>query len=339
MKFRIGDALKRPGVFVGLAFLAVYRRLVSPVLHAVFGRDGFCRFSPTCSEYARQALLTHGFFAGTLLAAWRIFRCNPFCAGGFDPVPAPGEPFFRRMRVGIFGGSFDPVHNVHLALAEAAAKTLRLDRVIFVPAAHSPLKSEVPSAPAELRVEMLRAALENVPAAEVSTWEIEQGGKSFSFNTVRHFRETLPRADFFWIFGADQLAQLDRWHEAEALCREVAFVAMRRDADALPPVPAALKGFARVIPLTLPRADLSSTEIRQKIAAGDLDGLRGCLPWPVLAIILKNNLYAHGKNEKDDDAQSRGGNETCREDSGKSESARRSIEADKAFRGQCWNDR
>lgn len=340
MKFRAAEALRRPGVFVGLAGIAFYRKIISPALHALFGGNGFCRFSPTCSEYARQALLTHGFFAGTLLAAWRVLRCNPLCAGGADPVPAKGEPLFRRPRVGIFGGSFDPVHGAHVKLAVAAVSALKLDRLIFVPAAHSPLKARAPGAPAELRAAMLRAAVRGLPKAEISLWEIEQGGKSFSVNTVRHFEEKFPRAEFFWIFGADQLAQLDRWHEAETLCRKVTFSAMCRDADALPPVPAPLRGVARVVPLVLPRIDLSSTEIRAKIAAGKIGELRDCVPPAVLTIILENKLYTYGDHEKSDEPREEGGGEKIRsrEKDGKDEGARQ-IEADKNYREPCWNDR
>lgn len=328
MKIRAAEALRRPGVFAGLAALAFYRKIVSPALHAVFGARGFCRFSPSCSEYARQALLTHGFFAGTLLAAWRVLRCNPLCAGGADPVPAKGEPLFLRPRVGIFGGSFDPAHNAHLALAEAAIRTLKLDRLIFVPAAQSPLKTHAPSVPAELRAEMLRAAIRDLPKAEISLWEIERGGTSFSIDTVRHFEDAFPRAKFFWILGADQLARLDAWRDAETLCRKTAFAAMRRDGDALPPVPAPLRGLARVVPIALPRIDLSSTEIREKIAAGKIRELRGCVPPAVLSIIAENKLYAYGDHEKSDEApRSREKNENPR------------GEEDETGGEPCWNDR
>lgn len=295
---RVAEALRRPGVFVALAFIAFYRKIVSPALRLLSGGNGFCRFSPTCSEYARQALLKHGFFTGTLLAAWRVLRCNPFSRGGNDPVPAPGEPLFRRMRVGIFGGSFDPPHRAHLSLAEAAFSELKLDRLIFVPAAQSPLKTRAPGASGVLRLAMLRAALAPFPRAEISSWELEQGGTSWSVRTVEHFEDAFPRADFFWIFGADQLALLDKWRDAERLCRKVKFAVMCRDAAALPPVPAALRGVARVVPLAIPPMDLSSTEIRAKVAAGKIDELRGCVPAEVLTIIRENHLYRYGSNEE-----------------------------------------
>lgn len=350
MKLRAAEIFRRSGVALGLALIAFYRKIVSPALHAVFGGNGFCRFSPTCSEYARQALLAHGFFAGSLLAAWRVLRCNPLSAGGPDPVPAKGAPLFRRERVGIFGGSFDPVHDAHLLLAESARKKLRLDRLIFVPAAHSPLKSAAPSASAAMRAEMLRAALVGVPGAEISLWEIERGGKSFSVNTAEHFEEAFPRARLFWILGADQLAQLDKWRDAETLCRKVTFAAMRRDADALPPVPAPLRRVARVVPLDVPRADVSSTEIREKLAAGKIGELRDCLPPAVLNIIRENQLYRNHadtsqeiRDEKNDgETRSRRlekNGEADAEDGEKAERARREIERDKALVEPCWNDR
>lgn len=328
MKFFSGVQKKfsRAGVAVGLAGIAFYRKILSPALHAVFGAKGFCRFSPTCSEYARQALLAHGFFIGTALAVWRISRCQPICRGGFDPVPAKGEPLFRRPRIGIFGGSFDPVHAAHLALAVAAQKKLRLDRLIFVPAAFSPLKNSAPCAPDSARLKMLRAALADLPGTDVSDWEISRGGKSYSIETVRHFEEIFPRAKFFWIFGADQLAQLDLWHDAETLCKKVVFAAMCRNADALPPVPERLCGIAKIVAVPLPRIDLSSTEIRSRVARGAFDELRDCVPASVLTIIREQNLYRENYAENQEN------------DSGENARARQ-IEADKNYQEPCWNDR
>lgn len=332
---RLADFIKRPGVGVGLAGIAFYRKVISPVIHFFSGGKGCCRFSPTCSEFSRQALLKHGFFLGTALSVWRVLRCNPFNAGGLDPVPEKGEPLFRRQRIGIFGGSFDPVHRAHCELAKAAQHALRLDKLILVPAAQSPLKSKEPGAPATLRLAMLRAAFRDIPDVEISPWEIEQGGKSWSIKTVEHFEDTFPRADFFWIFGADQLAQLDKWREAERLCRKVTFAAMCRDGDVLPDVPASLRGIARVFPLVLPPIDLSSTAVREKISRGKFDELCDCLNPDVLNIISENKLYRHGDYEKNDDHQN--GDEACVRNE-KSDRARQ-IEDDKNYREPCWNDR
>ena len=194
---RVAEALRRPGVFAALAFIAFYRKIVSPALRLFSGGNGFCRFSPTCSEYARQALLKHGFFTGTLLAAWRVLRCNPFSRGGNDPVPAPGEPLFRRMRIGIFGGSFDPPHRAHLSLAEAAFFELKLDRLIFVPAAQSPLKTRAPGASGALRLAMLRAGHPIIAA----TMQVREAVPEDAFlkwfdnpanTTIYHFEDPVP---------------------------------------------------------------------------------------------------------------------------------------------------
>lgn len=332
---KIAEIFKRPGVYLGVAGIVFYRKAISPILHLFSGGRGCCRFSPTCSEFARQALLKYGFFTGGVLSVWRILRCNPFNAGGLDPVPEKGEPFFRRPRIGLFGGSFDPVHNAHLTLAREACRALKLDKLIFIPAAQSPLKQSTPGASSELRLAMLRAAIANSDKAEVSAWEIEHGGKSWSIRTVEYFEDAFPRAQFFWIFGADQLAQLDKWREAERLCRKVCFAAMCRDGDVLPDVPESLRGVAKVVPLKIGRIDLSSTEIRTKIADGKIEELRNCVPGEVLSIICENNLYRHGdyqncKENNDSDDQARVRDQEVR---------RRQIEDDKNYCEPCWNDR
>lgn len=276
-------------MLVGIGF---YRRIVSPILRGFFGSDGFCRFTPTCSEYARQALLRHGFFKGIGLGTYRILRCNPLCAGGADPVPPKGRWRNRHEKVGIFGGCFDPVHNAHLTLAEVARDALGLDRVIFVPAAASPLKTGTPNASGEDRLEMLEVAIAKRADFEVSDWELKQGGTSYSLATAKHFSEAFPFAEFYWLLGADQLALLDRWHKIEDLAKIVRFAAMCRDGDTLPAISPEIEKFVCIMPLSVPPVDISSTFIREKISTLSDDELEHYMPKQVIKIIRKNKLYS-----------------------------------------------
>lgn len=284
-------------VRVALGVIFFYRRAISPVLHAFFGSEGFCRFTPSCSEYARQALMRHGFLKGTVLSFYRVLRCNPLCAGGADPVPPTGRWRNRHEKVGIFGGCFDPVHNAHLTLAEAARDALGLDRVIFVPAAHSPLKEGEPSASGDARLEMLNAAIEKRSGFEVSDWELVRGGKSYSVETAKHFAELFPFAEFYWLLGADQLAVLDSWKDVGELARIVRFAAMCRDGNSLPALPGDLAKFVSVEPLSVPPVDISSTFIREKISALSNEELERYMPRSVIRIIRKNNLYVHAEKD------------------------------------------
>lgn len=280
-----------------LGMIFFYRRAISPVLHGIFGAENFCRFTPSCSEYARQAFMRHGFLKGWALSLYRLVRCNPLCPGGADPVPPKGRWRNCHEKVGIFGGCFDPVHNAHLTLAEAARDALGLDRVIFVPAAQSPLKESSPNASGEARLEMLNAAIEKRAGFEVSDWELVHGGVSYSIQTAKHFAEMFPFAELYWVLGSDQLAALDKWYQIEDLSRIVRFAVMCRDGDSLPAIPGNLAKCVSVEPLSVPPVDISSTFIREKISTLSDDDLEHYMPRAVIRIIRKNKLYIHADKD------------------------------------------
>src|SRR5262245_48459057 len=117
----------------------------------------------------------------------------------------------RPPRVAIFGGSFNPIHVGHLMLAEEAAERLGLDRVIFVPAAESPLKGRTGMAPAAARLEMARKAVAGNRRFAVSDVEVKRGGKSYTVETLEHFRRALPRGARLWlVLGRDAAADLGK---------------------------------------------------------------------------------------------------------------------------------
>ncbi|MDR1497319.1 MAG: nicotinate-nucleotide adenylyltransferase [Puniceicoccales bacterium] len=181
----------------------------------------------------------------------------------------PHDTSTHRQKIGILGGTFDPPHLGHLILAQEAVETLSLDKVIFMPAASTPLKSNPPVAPAQNRLAFVRAATAgHRPHWEVSDWEIRQGGTSYSFTTTVHLRQQFTNAQLYWIIGADQLARLPDWHRATELCRMVNFaVAPRKESVPLPPLSPKFANVLTLIELPFRRIDISSTEIRSRLRA------------------------------------------------------------------------
>ena len=129
-------------------------------------------------------------------------------------------------RIGLFGGSFDPIHIGHLVLAREAREQLELDRVIFIPAAISPHKLHREPAPAEARLEMVCAAIAGEPGFEADDCELTREGPSYTVDTARLMRARWPGAELFYFIGEDNLAKLDTWREIETLRELVHFVVL-----------------------------------------------------------------------------------------------------------------
>lgn len=168
------------------------------------------------------------------------------------------------MKLGIYGGSFDPVHLGHLLVAQAAVEELGLDRLFFIPAAQSPFKPENKPAPDAVRLQLLRLALAGKTNCEVDDQEIRRGGVSYTIATLRDYAKRFPQAELFYLIGADNAAKLNEWREAGELARCAQFVAVPRPGGAAPGFPApfhghTLKGF----PL-----GVSSSQIRARVKAG-----------------------------------------------------------------------
>ncbi len=182
-------------------------------------------------------------------------------------------------KTGLFGGSFDPIHIGHLILAREALEQLGLDRVIFIPAAISPHKLDRMPAPAEARLEMVRAAVEGEPGFEVETCELGREGPSFTIDTVRWLRARHPTDAFFYFIGDDNLPKLHTWVEIEELKRSVQFVVLSREAGAGP----------CEFPRVGRQIDISSTEVRKRVARGQ--SIRYLLPHRACEVIYRNGLY------------------------------------------------
>jgi nicotinate-nucleotide adenylyltransferase len=202
------------------------------------------------------------------------------------------------MRVGIFGGSFDPPHIGHLLVAQDAADELALDRLLVIPAAQQPLKGGWQTAPHH-RLAMVRAAFEGIPRVEVDPIEIERGGLSFMVETVESIRQRVPLATLHLLVGDDVVPTLPRWRDVDRLLSMVQLVVLHRaDRQALSPAAAASEtsgavGAARRI--TTRRLDLSSTEIRTRVQDGR--SIRGFVPDAVAAYIATTGLYLQNSRE------------------------------------------
>ena len=182
-------------------------------------------------------------------------------------------------KLGIYGGTFDPVHIGHLILAREAFEQLQLDRLVFVPAAVSPHKLDSNPAPAECRLAMLRAAVDGEPRFDVDDVELHRPPPSYTIDTIEEFRLRSPEAEVFYLVGSDNLPRLHTWHRFDELEKLVRFVVLTRD---MKPVEERYTTIRRVI-------DVSATEIRNRVATGR--SIRYLVPPAVEEIIRREQLY------------------------------------------------
>ena len=199
-------------------------------------------------------------------------------------------------RVGIFGGSFDPVHNAHVALARLALDELQLDELRWVPAGQAWQKAR-PLTDARHREAMLRLAIAGEPRFSVSRIELDRAGASFTLDTVREMQgdmqKTQPGAQWFLLIGQDQYAGFHTWQGWQELLGRVTLAVAQRNnpgASGAPPwqVDAQVQRAARQA-VTLPMMDVSSTEVRQRVARAQ--GIDALVPPAVARYIEQHNLY------------------------------------------------
>ncbi|MDD5288465.1 MAG: nicotinate-nucleotide adenylyltransferase [Dehalococcoidales bacterium] len=198
------------------------------------------------------------------------------------------------MKTGILGGTFDPVHNGHLAIAEEAKKQLALTGVLFLPAGQPWMKSNQPISPAQHRTEMIRLAITGRPYCKLSTIEIEHRGPSYSADTVAQLKALAGGAsELYFILGWDSLAQLPYWKEPSRLIEMCFLVAVSRPGYTQPDIgelETKIPGLSqRVIFLNKPRVDISATDIRERVARGL--SISRLVPQTVEKYIKENHLY------------------------------------------------
>jgi nicotinate-nucleotide adenylyltransferase len=195
------------------------------------------------------------------------------------------KPVTAPERIGLFGGSFDPVHYGHLLVAQAACEELALSRLFFIPAAQSPFKPEAHPAPAAQRLRLLRLALACQSHYEMDDQEIRRGGFSYTIDTVRDYAARFPEAQLFYLIGADHIAQLPKWRSSEELAKLVEFVVVPRPGGAGAPPP---PGF-RLQTLAGFPLGVSSSQIRERIKAGQ--SIELLVPAIVAEAIRTDRLY------------------------------------------------
>ena len=197
------------------------------------------------------------------------------------------------MRVGIFGGTFDPVHQGHMIVAEQVMAELDLARVVFVPGGIPPHKeaSSVRAAAPD-RLAMVEAAVSGNERFTVDRVEIDAGRPMYSVETVGILRERSPEDDWFFITGADEVSNLLAWKEPDRLLEQVVMVAATRpgyDLSRLDHLEAVLRNFDRIFPVECTRVDISATGIRRRMLQGK--SIRYLVPEEVHKIIENRRLY------------------------------------------------
>ncbi len=178
------------------------------------------------------------------------------------------------MRIGIIGGSFNPIHIAHLIIADRFCDQVALDRCIFVPAAQSPFKiNDANLASAEHRLAMVELAIAQHPRFSASDIEIKRGGVSYTIDTIRTIQAQNPEASVSLLIGSDQAIEFVRWREWQSICREAQLCIVRRPFLLTPEMEQRISENLTVdgnapLWITAPLLELSSTEIRQRVAAG-----------------------------------------------------------------------
>ncbi len=197
------------------------------------------------------------------------------------------------MRVGIFGGTFDPVHQGHMIVAEQVMNELHLDHVVFVPGGIPPHKdASSVRANAEDRFAMVKVAVAGNAKFSVDRVEVDAGRPMHSVETVSIFKERSPEDEWFFITGADEVANLLAWKEPDRLLEQVVMVAATRpgyDLSRLDHLEAALRNFDRIFPVECTRVDISATGIRRRMLQGK--SIRYLVPEGVYEIIEQRRLY------------------------------------------------
>jgi nicotinate-nucleotide adenylyltransferase len=210
----------------------------------------------------------------------------------------------KENRILLFGGTFNPIHNGHLIMAQEAVETLLFNQVIFIPSAIPPHKDDVLSV--YHRLKMTRLACDEVNHFKVSDVEEKREGPSFTYDTVMHFKEKYPNSEIYWLIGGDTIPELKTWYKIEELINECKFVIAERNPyklyksgnkDLFNFLVEETKPFLEFdymdhfIPLVNSVIDISSTDIRNKVSQNDECTIKFLVPEKVEQYIYDNSIY------------------------------------------------
>jgi len=198
------------------------------------------------------------------------------------------------MRLGLFGGTFDPVHWGHLLLAERCREECRLDQVWLIPAGNPPHKQGEAISPGNQRAEMLEFAIAGHPQLSVNRMELNRSGRSFTVDTLGQLHADDASRELFFLIGADSLADLPLWREPARIAELATIVAVNRGEDPMPDLDSLRQRLGdavvnRIQLVTMPGIDLSATDIRRRVREGK--SIRFMVPRPVEVYIEQHGLY------------------------------------------------
>lgn len=196
------------------------------------------------------------------------------------------------MKTGLFGGSFNPIHNGHINLAVSVKESLGLDRVILIPSGTAPHKSSAEYAAAEDRLEMCRLACSGIDGLEVSDYEIMKSGKSYTIYTVEHFKKEFPEDELYWLVGSDMLLSFETWFRYRDILKNSSVAAISRtgdDINELLKMSEKLSEYGMCIVINADTITISSTQLR-KMIKNNCD-LSCYLNRKVVKYIILKNLY------------------------------------------------
>ncbi|RDY32775.1 nicotinate-nucleotide adenylyltransferase [Lachnotalea glycerini] len=201
-----------------------------------------------------------------------------------------------KTRIGIMGGTFDPIHVGHLMLAEQAYDKFNMDKILIMPAGNPPHKDNEVSALIKHRVSMVRLAIEGNKHFELSLIEVERSGYTYTYETLENLTKENSNIEYYFIIGADSLLELHKWKEPEKICRDCTILVATRynlkSKELNKKIDEITKKYnAKIYLLDTPNIDLSSTYIRTAVSAGK--SIKYYVTSDVERYIYKNNLYKH----------------------------------------------
>ncbi|OGS27325.1 MAG: nicotinate (nicotinamide) nucleotide adenylyltransferase [Elusimicrobia bacterium RIFOXYB2_FULL_48_7] len=191
------------------------------------------------------------------------------------------------MKIGLFGGTFNPIHHGHLIIAESARSYFRLDQVFFVPSGKPPHKPGIPIASKEHRLRMVKMAIKDNPYFSASDYELKKTGMTYTFDTIQHFKNTKPGDELYFIMGLELLLEINSWKKGDNILDECKFLVGLKPNFSTSHIPDKIKNKVKFF--HIPFIDVSSTLLRGYLSRNV--SLRYLTPENVRKYISKNRLY------------------------------------------------